>query len=254
MKKLLALLLLLALAVPAFSQGRVLSPALRVIVQGGAAAAGPDGNGTITFVANAEATSAINGGNATITLPAMTQWDVVYVLCALSSTAGAGGTSSSGWTQIGSTTDNTIRTLVFRKVMGAVPDTSFVCLGTGDANDSTVALSMSLRGVDIDTPEDAAPTTATGSSTNPDSPSITTTINNAFNLSIAASGVSDATFTRPTGYSNQVDDEEAVDTNDISGGITHNQVETAGAEDPGTWTGWSTGPWVAWSVAVRPLQ
>ena len=201
----------------------------------------------ISFVDSA-LNSAINGTDVTVTLPNMLQGDVVYVFCGLSTAAG-GGTSSSGWTQVGSTVDNTVRTQVFRKVMGRVPDATFVLTGSTVATDSAAAVAYALRGVNTNTPEDATATTATGTSTDPDSPSITTVSAKSWVLAFAASAIVDATITVPTSYVNLITT-SGDDTADVTVAGAMREVAIAGAENPAAFTGWSSAAWVAWSVAV----
>jgi hypothetical protein len=208
----------------------------------------------ISLVGSGVEASAINGGNVTLTLPVgMAEGDVVYVFAAWSSNSlGGGTTSSSGWTQVGSTVDSgTLRTTLWRKTMGAVPDTSFVAVGTTASTDACAALGYALRGVDLTTPEDAAPTTANGSSTNPDAASITTVTNGAYGLAFAGSQVIDGSISPPSGWGNQVDISANDDQNLTVAGATllHG---VAGAVNPASWTTWSSGVWVAWNVAARP--
>lgn len=207
--------------------------------------------GQITLVGSPTEAGSGGGSDITLSLPTgMQNGDVVYVCFATSS---SGGTSSSGWTQVGSDIDSgsDVRTQVFRKVMGASPDSSIVLDGSGIGSDSGVGLAYALRGVDPVTPEDTSPTTATGDSTNPNSPSVTTVTNNAWVISFAGSRANDSAFTAPSGYSNQVD-RLATDSNNISAGAATKEISTAAAENPAEWTNWSTGRWAAWSIAVRP--
>ena len=208
----------------------------------------------ISLVGSGVEIAALNGGNATLTLPVgMAADDVVYVFASWSSAIlGGGTTSSSGWTQVGSTVDSgTLRTTVWRKTMGGTPDTTFVLVGTTVTSDVCAAVGYALRGVDLTTPEDAAPTTASGSSTNPDAPSITTVTAGAYGIDFAASEVVDGSIVAPTGWGSQVDISANDDQNLTVGGASLLHT-TAGAKDPASWTTWSTGVWVAWSLAVRP--
>lgn len=207
--------------------------------------------GTITLVGTPTEGSAGSGGDITLLMPTgVAQNDVVYVFFATSS---SGGTSSSGWTQIGSDLDNgaDLRTQVWRKVMGASPDASIVLTGSGIGSDAGVGIAFALRGVNTTTPEDATATTATGTSADPDSPSITTVTPNAWVISFAGSRANDSALTAPSGYSNEVDLAQA-ESNNISGGGATKEVTAAGAENPASWTDWTSAAWAAWSVAVRP--
>lgn len=199
------------------------------------------------------ANQAGNGGNVTLSMPTgVAQNDVVYVASS-SNAASSGGTSSSGWTQVGSTLDNTVRLQIFRKVMGASPDASIVLVGTGNANDSLAAVAIAFSGADTTTPEDGvAPTTATGNSTNPDPASITPATNNAAAIAFSANSINDISGnSAPTGYSN-FQQAGQTDTNSTSVRVGWKGGLSAGvAEDPGTFGGVSTSTWGAFTIVVR---
>lgn len=191
---------------------------------------------------------AINGGNGSSSLPAGTaQNDVCFVVI--------GGVSytiaTAGYTQIATVTSGTHVVRVYRKIQGATPDTTFAFTGSGNTADAVSYIGYVLRGVNTTTPEDATPTTASGNSTNPDCPSITTVTDNAWVLAMASNQANDASITGPTGYSNfqQV---SYNDTNASSTGAATLLKTTAGAENPPSFTGWNTGTWGAITVAVRP--
>lgn len=207
--------------------------------------------GPISLVGSTEG-NAIDGTDLTLSLPGgLRESDVVYVMFGISTTAG-GGTTSPGWTQIGSTVDNTVRTQVFRKVMGYTPDAQIVLTGSASATNGCAGIAYGFRGVDIVSPEDQTATTATGTSAAaPDSPSITTQTANAWVISFGCKTGNDPTVVAPTGYSNQVDD-VANDTTDVTVGAATKLVAAAGAEDPAEWTTWTANvAWAAWSIAVR---
>lgn len=211
----------------------------------------PIPRGPITIVGVPVEANSLNGNDCTLTLPeGMQQNDVVYVFFCLASAAG-GGTATPGWVQVGSNVDNTVRTQVLRKTMGYTPDRTVVLTGTANVADTTAAIGFALRGVDIVTPDDAAPTTATGTSTNPDSPAIVTMTNGAWVLSCFGSTVRDAAGTAPVGYSN-AELTSSDDSSDCTGAGSTKECATAGSEDPASWTGINSGTWVSWSVAVRP--
>lgn len=202
---------------------------------------------TITLVAGgALAAGAINGGDAVITLPSMLEGDVVFLLGARTGTGAV--PTPTGYTSIGSSGNHR----VFRKVMGTTPDTTATITGTGTATDCTGAAVYCLRGVNTLTPEDATVTVATATSTNPDPASITTVTANAWVLAFAASAVNDAAITIPTGYGNGVTDARN-DTAPLTVAGGTKLVAAAGAENPASWTVWSSGVWAAFTVAVRPV-
>lgn len=145
---------------------------------------------------------------------------------------------------------------MWRKIQGATPDSTVASGAPGTTPFAALGLSgvaYVLRGVDTTTPEDATPTTATGSgSTAPDSPSITTVTANAWNISFVGGRTFDTAVTAPTGYTNQADISiNAVDA-PATVGIASIEVASPGAEDPAAWGGWVDNRWVAASIAVRP--
>lgn len=135
------------------------------------------------------------------------------------------------------------------KIMGATPDTTFVGTGTG----TTVGIgyvTFYFRGEDTGTPIDTAATSAISgaASTNPDPPSITTVTDNAIVLAAAVSTALDSTITAPSGYSNNTQ------ANSVSVTVAGawKLISPAGAENPASWTNWSSGNWIAACVAIRP--
>ena len=208
----------------------------------------------ITFVASVEG-SATNGGNVTLTLPSsiMVINDVVVVSGGVPQTGVSVGTQSSfGYTElIQFNSSGSYRFVVDRKIMGNPVDTQVVCLGTAASSDGISYVAQILRGVDRITPEDATITSTSGTGTTPDSPSITTVTDGAFVLSCVGSNVSDITVTAPSGYSNQVD-VNANDTRNSTVGMATILKSSNGAEDPPSWTGFTTGVWCSASVALRP--
>lgn len=208
----------------------------------------------ITFVGSGE-----NGFGSTsdlpITLPAMEPGDAVYVfvICA---DPGDLAMNTAGYTEI--VTDIAAgagEVAVFRKIQTDPVDTDasvdITATLTGRA-----AVAIVLRGVDQTTPEDATPTTAAATSTNPDPPSITTVTAGAWVIAFAGSqGIVDTSITAPSGYGNQVDavgDHATQAANDCTAGGATREIASAGAENPAAWTNWSSGGWRALSIAVRP--
>lgn len=189
-----------------------------------------------------------NGGNPSITWPTLAQDDVAYVVAAR---RGTPSMNTSGYSEIASVTSGSFTVKVFRKVQGASPDATAVGQGDGDTNHGMEIVGFVMRGADTTTPEDATPTTSSGSSTDPDGPAITTVTDGAWVISFAASEVHDLAVTAPTGYSNSVNG-SASDTNSASAAGATKTIATAGAENPGAWTNWLTGTWGAITVAVRP--
>jgi hypothetical protein len=190
-----------------------------------------------------------NGGSVTLTFPAgVLQEDVVYVCSGIDGTASP---STSGYTPINNVTSGTQQTRVWRKIMGATPDTNVIINGTGQPQDAHTVVALILRGVEQSQPEDTVSTTASGSSTNPDNPAITTTFNQVWVLAFASSAVNDATITAPSGYINQTNIAQS-DTNPSTTAVATKEIATPATENPASWTNWATGTWGCITVAVRP--
>jgi hypothetical protein len=204
----------------------------------------------ISLITGGALTGAVNNGGAvTLTFPAgVLQDDVVYVCSGIDGTPTI---ATSGYTAVSNVTSSNQQTWVWRKIMGATPDTSVTINGTGQPQDAHTVVALILRGVETSQPEDAASTTASGSSTNPDNPAITTVFNRAWVLAFASSRVLDSTITAPSGYTNQTNIAQT-DTNPSTTGVATKEITTAGTEDPPSWTDWATGTWGAITVAVRP--
>jgi hypothetical protein len=205
----------------------------------------------IAIVGTPVANGAINGGNFSVNMPTgVAQGDVVYAFLALSSAAG-GGTSSSGWTQLGATLDNTVRLQAFRKVMGAVPDTSIAFTGTASASDCGEGMTIAYRGVNQTTPEDTARTTASGNSTNPDPAAIVVVQPSTQVVIFAATRLVDTTGTAaPAGYGNFTQASQT-DTASLTAYLADKGSVVAGSENPAVFSGVSTALWGAITVAVR---
>lgn len=200
---------------------------------------------------------ATNGGDVTLNFPGTPQQgDVVYVWGGHFTRAGSplGPNAGTGYTNLITDTSTNMSFSLDRKVLGAVPDTSVLCKGTGNAADACVYGAFVLRGVDNTTPEDATPTTAKATTTNPDAPSITTVTDNAWVLALAASIVNDSSITPPASPYTLTSTNNQNDTNAATIACAVKTVAAHGAENPPSWTGWSSGAWFAVSVAVRPAS
>ena len=205
----------------------------------------------ITFVGSGDAAT-INGGDPTITLPSMLQDDLVVVVAGDSQQLATVGFTTAGYTTFISGLQHSGSGPILwagYKFMGASPDASVQVSNNSGSTHSCSAVALVFRGVDLTTPLDATTTTTDGTSTNPDSPSITT-VNGGVVMSAFTSEVLDASVTMPSGYSDQID-ESADDNNDIVTGAAWKAVGAATAEDPASWTNVSSGAWIAISIALR---
>ena len=141
---------------------------------------------------------------------------------------------------------------VWYQVMGATPDTVTTGSGGGNAADGVAYAGWVFNGSTLDAGIfDAAATTATGSSTNPNCASINTVTDGAWVLALAGSAVSDTSPGTVSGYTNQVSG-NGNDNVDISTSGMTKLVASHGTEDPANYSSWSTGAWNAVTVALRP--
>lgn len=209
----------------------------------------------ITFIGSATA-SAINGANATITLPAATaQNDIVIVALGAGAALVSNPGVTNGYTLIDSTSGAAVASKwVGYKIMGASPDANVTLTGDGATNDAIAGLVLVYRGVDTTTPMDVTATHATGNSTNPDCPSITPTSNDCAIIAVANSEANDTTPGTVAGYSAPVVIASAAETRP-QGCAGCYIIKTGGAgvaEDPGAYSTWTTGQWASTTIALRP--
>lgn len=208
----------------------------------------------ITIVGTPQVGNAINGGDLTLTFDVTpSENDVVVVFGGSSRFATPNpGAPGSGYTQIALYATVSLFFGAWYKRMGASPDSSVVCHGSGTVTEAAAYGCYVLRGVDTTTFLDAAATTAgLTTSTNPDCPSITTVTNNAWVIAVAGSKVYDTTPGTVSGYSNQYNT-AGNDNNDITVAGATLEKTTAGAENPAAWSSWASGNWYAITIAVRP--
>lgn len=171
------------------------------------------------------------------------------------------GVSTAGYTEILDLFDGTgtrdVNLSVNWKIMGASPDASVTCTGSELNLNGAASIAYVWRGADLTTPIDVTPTTASGSLTVPNGPSITPITAGSVVLTLAGSAgpFSDPTQDPPTGYANL-----AVSENDPNLGFTTavaSKSWTSGAEDPGAWPSWGTTDiaesWVSATIALRAV-
>lgn len=183
--------------------------------------------------------------------PTLLQGDIV-VLVGGSSFTTTVGTTTTGYADAVPAflvSGNSRQLWVGYKIMGASPDTSVSCNGSGNTLFGTAYTAFYFRGVDGATPLDATATTASALSGAPDAPSITTVTDNAIVLACGA-GISDASITVPTGYSNQTQGNSGGVGGTATAAAAWKAIASHGAEDPAAWGGWSSS-WCAASVALR---
>lgn len=210
----------------------------------------------ITIIGTPQTAATSNGGNAVATFDVTpAENDIVLVIGGVGTTgAVAPGIVTSGYTNESIQDDVSSWSIhygVWWKKMGASPDTSVTVKGTGTAQDATAYVVFVLRNVDGTTPIDTATQYGTTSITaNPDPPSITTTANLSWVFAATVFSGSPSVSSQPSGYPTEYR-ATGVDTNRVNTAVTYLQIDTAGAENPGTWTLSSSTPSNGISVAVR---
>lgn len=223
----------------------------------------------ISFVGSAE-NSAINGADVTLTLPGgVLTDDLVIVAYGIGDNDAvdqnvamvtAGYTEEADLFVSSGGAQQDINMGVYRKFMGATPDTTAVVDGLGGTDAAVAAVCMVFRGVDLLTPFDVAIVTATGIDTfSPNPPSINH--NNPVGLWTVIAGASAhavggaGTFTFPTGYTTDALDRGSDDTSDVTVGMGY-RTNPADPEDPGIMTHSGTDSanycWAAVTIALRP--
>lgn len=220
----------------------------------------------ISFVGSAE-NSAANGANVTLTLPAGTTTnDLVIVAYGIGDNDNVDfdmAMVTTGYTEVADLFANDTQDAslgVYWKVMGATPDTTAAVDGLGGADAAVAAVCMVFRGVDLTTPMDVTPTTATAINTmHPNPPSINhnnpagvwTVIAGASGHTLAGAG----TYTFPTGYVTNAIDRGQDDDSDVTVGMGY-RTNPADPEDPGVMTHSGTDStsfaWCAATLALRP--
>ncbi len=196
--------------------------------------------------------SSTQDGTETVTLPGTPQEGDIVVVVAASDQAD-GGTpvdiSTSGYTKW-LTGNNFPRGVIGWKRLGASPDSSVAIERTNRAYNTCWAVQV-WRGGDSSQP-DAALVTASGGSGDPNSPSITTTSDDALVLSFGLLDDDSATLNNPpTGYSNAIlQNANAAAGSSCTVMIASKEVATAGAENPGVWDTSHSDAWYAGTLAL----
>lgn len=196
-----------------------------------------------------------NGGSVTLNFTALKN-DVVFVMGGTKYRDGytQAGTSSAGW-NIGASASYGPSACILWKIMGDTPDTSIVCLGSGNSNDSSAYVYYVLRGVDLSNIfDESIRGVSAGTSTNPDNgPSYPNTVG-SWIINFNASDVYDTTPGTVSGFSNTVSATQT-DTFGFTSAaciFVATATEVASGKDPGSWSSWASGNWYGWCFSVRP--
>lgn len=185
-------------------------------------------------------------------LPGTPAEDDIYIV-AMSSDGNPGSTLgdaaiAGGWTRLFLQGTNDPTAGVLLKRMGGTPDTTVPIEG-GSSNEVEIII-IQVKGVDTTTALDAALTSASGSSGMPNPPSHTTVTNGAMRI-ITGHLDDDLVTGSLTGWT-------VLSKNGGSGGrnssvmLGYKIAETAGAENPGAFSGGGTDEWAATHFSLRP--
>lgn len=207
----------------------------------------------ITIVGTPQTGTAVFGADLTLTFDVTpSQNDIVVVFGGSSRFRTPDPTApGTGYTQIALNTTTTFMGAWYKR-MGASPDSSVLCQGSANANDTTGYGCYVLRGIDTTTALDVTATTAgLTTSTNPNPALITSVTDDAMICVFAGSEVNDATPGTVSGYSNQITATNSGVFNWTIAGATLIKT-TAGAENPPAWSSWGNGAWYAITAAFRP--
>lgn len=212
----------------------------------------------ISFLGSSTGAGATNGNNATITLPTNQIGDVAYVFATIGSSRTPTLTVS---TSVGAETFTSVLNQidssdvhfgVFRRILTA-PRTQAIITGTGNSSDTTTGVAYVFRNVNMLTPEDVPPTSATGSGTTPDSPSITVQVSGDAIITCFAGGVSDTAVTAPSSFLN-VGNGNASDNQPSTTWAAWITYNSSAPIDPAAWSGLTSATWIAATVAVEAIS
>jgi hypothetical protein len=213
------------------------------------------GGGGISFVDDSTEAFAAGSGTKTHNLASYQQNDVVYVQ--LTSDTGTPTIVSAGWTEVyAPASQGSPSCKIWRKVMGASPDTTFQF--TGNTGAPTTVVAQGFRGMDTTTPEDGVTVVrATGASGLPNSGSITPATTGAWVLSAGALDDDNGTgITAPTDYSNLswIAAGGAAGTTSTGMMASRSGMTASTPENPAAFTGTGTDAWVAATISLRPAS
>jgi hypothetical protein len=209
-------------------------------------------NREITLVGTGQIAALSGGGDITLTFNvAPKQGDMVLAFGTYQGTGGTGTASfvTSGYTTRFSQFSGNARGIVATKFMGGTPDAT-VTLNVDQTSGSRCFGCYVFENVHADV-LDAAVTEATGNSTNPDAPSITTATAGALVVPIAFSHSGDNAVTAPSGYGNAINIGISA-FRDTSLAAAMLAAGPPGAVNPPSWTNWTAEEWRALTLALKP--
>lgn len=213
----------------------------------------------ISYIGSASA-AARNGGSPVLTLPSAQSGDYAIVMYGItnSSTRSMTITSSTGATYTtissgtnGASTGTIVTFVIAQRTLASTGEVTVTCSGTAASSDSDAAVAFVFRDDYAATfTQDATPATATGTSTNPDSPSITLGTSNPVVITCFGISVAESSITQPSSWLDPTS-ASTVDTKSITVGAAWITATASGAFNPSAWAVPTSGVWVAGTVAIR---
>ena len=198
-----------------------------------------------------------DGGTTVVNLPATLENDVWVLTVSGDTITGPleSDLTNQGWETIRFELAASPDFYVFKKRMGATPDTT-VTITRSTTFHLGNFIAQAWRGVDTTTSEDVAAVWVTpeGTSGDPNSPEITTVTDGARVISYGTQDDDSGTLNSgPSGYTDIIFNSTGTGTaGDTCQGMASTIVATAGAEDPGVWDWSGDDGWNAGSIALRP--
>lgn len=190
--------------------------------------------------------------------------DLVVVTCVTGSAAGNPAmavTTPTGYTALGQlnqagVTNDTSMNVSYKR-MGGTPDANVTIPGTTNNAWGEAYSIQVFRGVDASTPMDATAVSAGGTATGRPNPAAITPVTTGAWVAICGGGAAatGANYTAPTNYATNFVTANGADTTDAMVGSGYWTGWTSGAENPGEYTGGTTGAndsWSAYTLALRP--
>lgn len=209
----------------------------------------------ISLVGTAQANSALNGANVTLTFSTVPQsGDVVFFYGGYPFRAGSppAGPTNTGYKLIASNSANTPHWGVWYKVLSGSTDTTVTGVGSGNASDATAYGAYVLRGTDTGSLFSATATTAGPTAAVPNGPAITTADANAWVITHAGAAVNDTSRGTVTGYT-ILTGASGNDTVDISTEAAYSASVNPITADPPAWSTWTSSTYYAVTIAVKEL-
>lgn len=220
---------------------------------GGVAALAPVAAYPVVEATNQGGTSSFTASSSfNVPLPASIQaGDLLLIFVSVANNPVGTLTTPSGWTQRFNTTGTNHRFACYYKVATGSEGSTVAVTNSGNVSWATCSYRISNY---QSTPESG--TSATGSSTTPNPPSLTPSWGSAKTLWLAAAGSpggNSGTPTVPTNYSDQVHYSHVSSGSTVFAKVaTARRALEASSEDPGTFTFAASTTWVTNTVAIRP--